>query len=301
MKFQEKSYERHATQYQQYLEGGEHAIHGNTWRSTDTVDAWRHQRMYRTMDPLLESGPGADWLTVGDGRYGNDAHYILEHGGTVLATDIADGLLAKALADGFISAYRMENVEALSFADGTFDYVLCKESYHHFPRPMLALYEMLRVARTGVVLIEPNDAHVAEDFRRVLWRSARGLYRRSRGKPDGRNSFEESGNYLYGISRREIEKVALGLNYWAVAFKGLNDVYYSGVEFEKLSANGPLQRRVRRKIAFLDVLCACGVGDYGILAAIIFKHPPPESTLVRLRGAGYAVSLLPRNPYIVED
>lgn len=39
--------------------------------------------------------------------------------------------------------------------DDAFDYVLCKDSYHHMPRPMIALYQMLRVARRAVVLIEP--------------------------------------------------------------------------------------------------------------------------------------------------
>ena len=41
--------------------------------------------------------------------------------------------------------------------------------------------------------------------------------------------FESTGNYAYHISKREIEKVALALNYQYVAFKGLNDSYFSGL------------------------------------------------------------------------
>jgi SAM-dependent methyltransferase len=40
--------------------------------------------------------------------------------------------------------FQKENAEQLSFEDESFDFVLCKEAYHHFPRPMIALYEMIR-------------------------------------------------------------------------------------------------------------------------------------------------------------
>ena len=57
------------------------------------------------------------------------------------------------------------------------------------------------------------------------------------------HDFEEAGNYLYSLSKREIEKFALGLNYKIVAFKGINDAYFEGVEKEKLSDKGPLQKK----------------------------------------------------------
>ena len=45
-------------------------------------------------NPLLSDVWGASWLTVGDGRYGTDAHYIFSKGvRNVLATDISDYLL----------------------------------------------------------------------------------------------------------------------------------------------------------------------------------------------------------------
>lgn len=75
-------------------------------------------------------------------------------------TDISEYLLAEARRRGLITKYALENAERLSFADQSFDYVFCKESFHHFPRPYQALYEMLRVAREAVLLIEPNDPHI---------------------------------------------------------------------------------------------------------------------------------------------
>ena len=158
--FQEVSYERHDKHIAEHILDEKKANLSKTWFETDTVDAWRHQRMYQTIDPILRTEPEAKWLTVGDGRYGIDAKYILDKGCEALPTDISDVLLKEAKKLGFIPDYRKENAEFLTFKDSEFDYVFCKESYHHFPRPMIALYEMLRVARKGVVLIEPNDKYI---------------------------------------------------------------------------------------------------------------------------------------------
>ena len=46
------------------------------WTNLETVDAWRHQRMYRMLDPLMQIFPASKWVTIGDGRYGNDAHHL---------------------------------------------------------------------------------------------------------------------------------------------------------------------------------------------------------------------------------
>jgi hypothetical protein len=110
--------------------------------------------------------------------------------------------------------------------------------------------------------------------------------------------FEESGNYVFSISRREIEKVALGLNYETVAFKGMNDAYFIGVEHEKMSEDGPLQRKVKRRIAIANLLCKLGLTDYTILAAVLFKVTPSEDMLRCLASQGFEVRHLPQNPYL---
>jgi SAM-dependent methyltransferase len=53
--------------------------------------------------------------------------------------------------------YELADVQALPFPERHFDLVLCKESLHHTPRPVLGLYEMLRVCRHAAILIEPWD------------------------------------------------------------------------------------------------------------------------------------------------
>ena len=75
-----------------------------SWKRKDTIDYWRHKRMYETLDPLIESYPESDWLTIGDGRYGTDANYII----TVVASDLSDTYLKIAKNEGFILDYKVE-------------------------------------------------------------------------------------------------------------------------------------------------------------------------------------------------
>jgi ubiquinone/menaquinone biosynthesis C-methylase UbiE len=167
--FKEKSYKSHQEHYFSYAPGENKDSHAKTWLRSDTLDYWRHHRMYQCLDPLIETDLNATWLTVGDGRYGTDANYLKQKGIDALATDIGSKLLEEAQKIGFIEKFKEENAENLSFDDDSFDYVFCKESYHHFPRPMLALHEMLRVSKKAVILIEPNDAYVPETLREYFF------------------------------------------------------------------------------------------------------------------------------------
>ena len=297
-KFQNKSYEQHASHYCQYRTGGAEETQSKTWLETDTVDAWRHNRMYQMLDAILETEPNASWLTVGDGRYGNDAKYIIDKQGDATASDISDILLKEAASDGHIPKYSRENAEQLSFADNSFDYVLCKEAYHHFPRPMIALYEMLRVSKKGIFLIEPNDSYINENLFKLLFSNMKSTLKKFLGGSYGNHDFESSGNYVFRISKREMEKVALGLNFGTVAFKGLNDAYFPGVEFEKLADNGPTKKKVKALIGLNNLLCKIGIANHSILAAVIFKNTPGKTLQKKLKDSGFKIVHLPKNPYI---
>ena len=267
--------------------------------------------MYEGLNPLLTVCPGSRWLTVGDGRCGTDACYLAQRGMEVLATDISDTMLKEAQARGFIKHYRKENAERLSFEDNSFDFVLCKEAYHHFPRPMMALYEMLRVARRGIVLIEPDDTPVVVPWSRVFKMGIKELLIRlgcGRLFGDlrteiidfGTNWYEEVGNFGFAISRREIEKVALGLNLPQVAFKGFNDLYVAGVEHEPLSPESALFRRISGELHELDRHSNRGLsrGRYKLSASIIFKESIDDIVRSSLLNGSFEVRDLPRNPYL---
>jgi ubiquinone/menaquinone biosynthesis C-methylase UbiE len=278
-----------------------------SWKEKDTIDYWRHERMYQLIDPLIVSYPEATWLTLGDGRYGTDANYLLSKKiKDVLATDISDTFLMKAKEEGFINDYKVENAEKLSFADQSFDFVLCKESYHHFPRPMVALYEMIRVAKKGVILIEPNDNNVLSFSgfnKNVLLVNSLRVIKNTIKKLLGRQpyyeygGYETVGNYVYTISEREIEKVALGLNFEMVAFKGFNDVYIEGVELEKSTQDSALFQRLKKEIAQADRKVQSGKALPGLLLAVILKERPTVDCIQSMECKSISIRQLPRNPY----
>lgn len=293
----EQQYASQANVYNRFAKGGREEVLARTWFDKTTVDAWRHERMYDVLQPFVHSHPNACWLTIGDGRYGCDAAYLTGKGMKVLATDVGDTLLQEALASGHISACRKENAESLSFSDNAFDFVLCKESYHHCPRPMVAFYEMLRVASQAVVLIEPNDCMVnrtwAEGAADGLLSSVKWML----GRTSAVQEFEEAGNYVYRVSQREMEKAALGLGLRYVAFKGINDHYVAGVEHEKVAANGPLFKKVRSRIRFKNVWCFFHLRQYDLLATVIFKAGINDVTKAELTRQGYRGVELPPNPF----
>ena len=75
----------------------------------ETVNGWRRNRFFQKLDPLLAHCPGSSWLTVGDGRFGTDAHYLLAHGVEAHATDVTDAVLQESMI--------AEGPEALEVAD----------------------------------------------------------------------------------------------------------------------------------------------------------------------------------------
>lgn len=296
--FYKQSYKLHADHFKDYAESGERADHAMSWLKTDTVDAWRHRRMYRLIEPILQIDPVSTWLTVGDGRFGKDAKEIQNRGGNAIATDISEHLLARAKSIGYINEYRIENAESLSFEDDSFDYVFCKESYHHFPRPMIALYEMLRVSRKGVILIEPNDPLSDAGFLSHLFQTMKRVVKSVLRRKHERHFFESSGNYVYTLSEQEIEKVALGMGLETIASARLNDSYVQGAEYEIFSENGPLQKTVKRRIYLKNMLSAAGLIPYELIAVVLFNEKPTLDMIESLRQNDYRISALPANPYI---
>ena len=301
--FNYKSYETHKKHYKKNFDTEKI----NSWKSKKTIDYWRHERMYSKLMPIIKAYPDSSWLTVGDGRFGTDANYLLTNGiKNVLASDISDTYLEIAKRENFILDYKLENAENLSFENNTFDFVLCKEAYHHFPRPIIALYEMLRVAKNAVILIEPQDGNILSLSRLSLLKGFSILKQSFKNKIkcffnrkpyNDYGSYEPVGNYIYTISEREIEKVALGLNYEMVSFYELNDHYIEGVEYENVNENSKLFEEIRKEINNLDSKTQKGLIKAGLLISIIFKNIPSKECIIELEKIGFENKTLTRNPY----
>jgi len=184
----------------------------------------------------------------------------------ILATDIAPFLLEKGKEKGLFDSYSAENAEHLTFADNSFDVVFCKESYHHFPRPAVALYEMLRVAKSTVILIEPLDAITyTVDKKEYVLSALKAVMSKLLGQPympeavkiaACSHSFEDSGNYMYAISLREIEKIVHALDLGGMAWLGFNDHYVAGCEFEQAMRGNKIFDKVTAAIQKQDDLCS---------------------------------------------
>jgi ubiquinone/menaquinone biosynthesis C-methylase UbiE len=292
-------YDRAQQEWDKVMSDPERKRVGQSWFRNDTLDYWRHTRLRSASKAFVDQDSSATWLTVGDGRYGTDAHYLLSIGAkSVHCTDISDTLLKIGHENGFIHSYSVENAEALSFPDNSFDYVYCKEAYHHLPRPYLALCEMFRVARKAVILTEPRDRVIDRAPFSWVYR----LLKRVLGKDLQHHHFEPVGNYIYAISERELEKFLLGMHFTKVAFLGSNDAYLPGVEFSSLASTSAADRKLRFKIKgrirLLDVLTKLRVIDSTMLTVALFKSEPSAGLADALGSQGWKLKSLPKNPHI---
>lgn len=83
----------------------------------------------------------------------------------------------------------------MSFADRSFDYVFTAASLHHLPRPLVGLYELIRVAKYGVIVIEPNDCWLTRLATRLKLAT----------------EIEKAGNYVYRISAWDVKRISRAL------------------------------------------------------------------------------------------
>ena len=126
---------------------------------------------------------------------GYESNYFQKKGAIVTATDISEEALKKIAEFNPAIHIELQNAEALSYEDGSFDYVIVRAGLHHLPRPLIGVYEMLRVSKKGILIMEAQDSIVMRFLRRT------GLVL----------EIEPSGNYVYTFTRREIEKVCSSL------------------------------------------------------------------------------------------
>jgi SAM-dependent methyltransferase len=259
------------------------------YTSPSSVDNWRHTRMLALTKPIWELFPKSKWITIGDGRYGSDAAYLHSQGVDVISTTLTDKKLKYAYEKGFIPAYQAENAEHISLKDDSIDFVLCKEAYHHFPRPPIALYEMLRVSRIAIILIEPlENPKLLDSFKRLLKKLLRG---------DKEMQFEPSGNFLYRLNIRELEKLLTAMGGEDISFKGINDFYHSKLSgYEALKWNFGFIFSYTG-IFIQDTLVKLGLLGYGLGCVVIFKKNAPPEYIKSLNKAGFKHIQLAKNPY----
>ena len=273
------SYQKHATHVQRIPPALQTRAGLAAFLQADNVDQQRHAYMLSAARAVLLAYPSSSWLTVGDLRFGSDALFLERHGAVATASDIDGTRLAHAQRLGFLQRYAVENAEHLSFADNTFDLVLCKEAFHHFPRPFVAFYEMLRVSRLGVLLIEPHDVADCTKRRHNTTNDSLLL-------TGFRDSYEGVGNYKYQVSVRELLKAAWALRLPLVAARGLNDHYVPRMTLEAF------QEHVRR----LDEKGRTGQRPYNLVAVLVMKQPLSQTARLALQREEFVLVKRPPEP-----
>ena len=256
----------------------------------NSIDNWRHTRMLEAVTPFIKSNPSYNWLTVGDGNYGSDAAYLESLGATVIASSLNTEKLKKSYDLGYIKRYQKENAEYISLKDNEVDYCLCKESYHHFPRPTIALYEMLRVSCQAVVLIEPLDnIRIFDALKKCVKKLIRG---------DKYFEFEPSGNYIYKPSFNEIYKLSSAIFLEVIAIKKMNDFYHPKFgSHSKDKISFPLFI-TNIGILIQNILCKFNLLGYGIGIFVVFKNTPSDELINNLKKNNFKIIYLPKNPYL---
>ena len=106
------------------------------------------------------------------------------------------------------------------------------------------------------------------------------------------------GNYVYKVSDREMEKIAMGLNLPAVAFKGINDVFESNPLIDQNIPDPGFFRKIKFKIAVKNLLSKIGLLPYQQLGCVLFKTMPTPSEIAHMKQMGFHIQILPKNPYI---
>jgi SAM-dependent methyltransferase len=258
----------------------------------DCINAWRHNRLRDSIIPLIDFYPNTKWITLGDGRFGSDAFYLQNKDLDVLATSISDETISVAHKLGYIHKYKKMNAEAILEEDNLFDFSFCKESYHHFPRPYIALYEMLRVSNRGVVLIEPQDnkTRLFDYFKKMIKTNLR---------KDSNLNFElRGGNYIYRININELSKVMTAINLRYIAYKGLNDFYIPSLSGKSMKTLNKAKIITLLGIGIQNILCKLRLMDYGLATVILFKNDVSNELLKNLSKKGFHIRKLPINPYV---
>lgn len=258
----------------------------------DSMDAFFHRRCYGMIGPIAKRWNAEAWLTVGD--MGADAFYLRQCGvRNVTCSSLSDAQIKHVAALGHLPGISVAavNGEATGLADLSVDFVLVKEALHHFPRPMFAFYELWRIARHGLVLIEPTDGppRLLDGLRKIVKLLLRGQSFASQ-------EFECTGNFLYRLSTSEIYKALAAMQGGGLAYRRFNQFYVARLVTGK-------SRFWRRSAFYLGVaiqnmLCAVRLMTPGLVACYVSKMPFSPSERSALKQAGYQVVDIPANPYL---
>ncbi|WUH89646.1 class I SAM-dependent methyltransferase [Streptomyces sp. NBC_00433] len=98
------------------------------------------------------------------GGVGGEGILLLRYGFTdVTVSDLSDQALTVCHSlKPELQTLSLNAENMAEIPDASYDIVLVQDGLHHLPRPVLGFTEMLRVARTAVIVIEPHEGLVGK-------------------------------------------------------------------------------------------------------------------------------------------
>ena len=115
-----------------------------------------------------------------------------------------------------------------------------------------------------------------------------------------RFSWETVGNYVYKVSEREIEKIAMGMGLPYIAFRRY-EIFATHKAIDGLTdvpLNQKLYRRIKIKLAMRSLISSLGIIPHSSLCCIVFKEQPSGEIVKKMRDKGFITIQLPANPYL---
>lgn len=156
-----------------------------------------YKRLKKLLDRNKLSLDGKTILVASCGS-GIDAYYLKKFYSLkrIYFSDVHEKAMVKTLSNFSSERFIFCDNLRISFKDNSFDFVFIAESLHHLKEPITAIYELLRLAKEGLIVIEPNDSWLTRLFEKL------GLA----------HKYEvEHKNYVYRFSKRDIVKIASAL------------------------------------------------------------------------------------------
>jgi hypothetical protein len=150
---------------------------------------------------------------------------------------------------------------------------------------------MLRTARNGIILIEPQESgfRILNLIKMMIKLVLRG---------DNSFDFEPTGNFIFRVNLKEIRKMMTSLNLSVIAYKKFNDFYHPKLTPKSSKGFSIAKYITSAGIGFQNFLCKVGLMDYGLATVIIFKQDIGSNKLRQLKKDGFTICKLPVNPYI---
>lgn len=213
----------HVRSYKEILDKGPSAYDG--FINPDSIWYFMHVYCIDHIKEFFQNIPPSTFLTLGDGYCGREAIHIKRFGfgHYVHASDWQPCLIEVAHRMGLVDEFSNQDMGNLTFGDETFDFVFIKESLHHMSMPYIGLYEMFRVAKRGIILIEPSGDNEGEHHF---------------------NDREPTGNYMFGFNSHELVKIGLayGIKNFAWTY---SSVHFGRHNEDNIKSGKIIEERVR--------------------------------------------------------